>query len=171
MKTWKKQKTNKLFSEFTHQQAGTRQLQYGLLRVSGKIHREATEARATEVCEAKLHWRVSSSLSTSALLKLEAHYQIFPLFLTIHFIYLNTQRINENIKTWKWTLTGQSVIFVHCNGFKINRYDFKTHSSQITFHVLVFIFVVKSCVISYTTVNYALNVYLVWTSSRLKDSW
>lgn len=29
---WNKQKTNKLFSEFTHQQAGTRQLQYGLLR-------------------------------------------------------------------------------------------------------------------------------------------
>ncbi len=27
-----KEKTNKQFSEFTHQQAGTRQLQYGLLR-------------------------------------------------------------------------------------------------------------------------------------------
>lgn len=51
---WNKQKTNKLFSRLTHQQSGTRQLQYGLLK-EFREKLQHTAARDTEVCEAKLN--------------------------------------------------------------------------------------------------------------------
>lgn len=55
------------------------------------------------------------------------------------------------------------------NGFKkINKYNFKMLCSKITFNVLVFIFMVKSSVISDMTGHYTLNVCLVLALSRLK---
>lgn len=51
---WNKQKTNKLFSRLTHQQSGTRQLQYGLLK-EFREKLQHTAARDTEICEAKLN--------------------------------------------------------------------------------------------------------------------
>ncbi len=85
VKMWKKRKQINSFPSYTPAGRNKTAAVWFVKRVSGKIHRETTEVRATEVCKAKrqrdkLHWRVSSSLSTSALLKLEANYQIYPLF-------------------------------------------------------------------------------------------
>lgn len=95
----KKQKTNKLFSEFMHQQARTQQMQFGLLR---EFQEKSTvrPQKLEPLRYVKQIGKETSSIEGSVLAyQLLLTIRFFHYFLTIHLIYLNTQRINGNIKT------------------------------------------------------------------------